>query len=66
MMLYASIVAVVGGMLLYELYTGEALVKGTRSITRLENPFRYWFWIIFHAAILSVLIFAWASGVKFE
>ncbi len=54
---------VVGGLLLYELYTGEAIVRGTRRITRRDNPFRYWFWILFHAAVLAVLIFAWVSGV---
>jgi len=61
MMLYAIIVAVVGGMLLYELYTGEALVKGTRSITRLENSFRYWFWNIFSRG--NIICFDFCLGV---
>jgi len=54
---------VVGGMLLYELFAGKAIVSGTRLITRQANPFRYWFWIVFHAAVVAVLIFAWAIGI---
>jgi hypothetical protein len=60
--LYGSTM-IVGWMLLYELYTGKALVNGTRSLTRSGNPFRYWFWILFHAAIVAVLIFAWVIGI---
>jgi len=59
---YASTL-VVGGMLLYELVTGKAIVRGTRLITRQANPFRYWFWIVFHATVVAVLIFAWAIGI---
>ena len=62
-MLYGSILAV-GGMLVYELVKGQAMVNGTRQITRTGNPFRYWFWIIFHAAILSVLLFALTLDLK--
>jgi hypothetical protein len=61
-MLYLSIV-VVAGMVLYELYSGEAIVRGTRRITRGDNPFRYWFWVVFHTGILAVLIVAWMSGI---
>jgi membrane-anchored protein YejM (alkaline phosphatase superfamily) len=53
-------------MLLYELFTGKAVVRGSRELTRHGNPFRYWFWVLFHAAVLSVLIFAWASGIQME
>jgi hypothetical protein len=60
--LYASTL-IVGGMLLYELYAGIAIVMGTRRITRRDNPFRYWFWILFHAAALAALIFAWVIGI---
>jgi hypothetical protein len=56
---------IVGGMLVYELYTGDA-VAGARSITRVRNPIRYWFWVLFHAAIVAVLVFAWAIGVKID
>ena len=62
LLLYGSTFAV-GGLLLYELYTGKAVVSGTRPITRQGNPFRYWFWMIFHGAIVAVLVFAWISGV---
>ncbi|HKJ37623.1 MAG TPA: hypothetical protein VJ972_02515 [Anaerolineales bacterium] len=61
---YGALLAV-GGMLVYELYTGQAVVRGTASITRTKTPIRYWFWIVFHAAILGVLIFAWVAGVEF-
>jgi CBS domain containing-hemolysin-like protein len=57
---------VVGVMLLYELYGGRAVMAGTRSITRRGNPFRYWFWMLFHAAIVAVLSFAWLSGVEVQ
>ena len=56
---------IVGGMLVYELYTGDA-VAGARSLTRSANPFRYWFWVMFHAAIVAVLVFAWVSGIKID
>ena len=55
---------VVGGMLLYEVLTGRAIVAGTRRITRGGNPFRYWFWILFHGAVVAILVFAWVSGVE--
>jgi CBS domain containing-hemolysin-like protein len=57
---------VVGVMLFYELYSGRAVVAGTRSITRRGNPVRYWFWILFHVAIVAVLVFAWLSGVEVQ
>ena len=63
LMLYGSILAV-GGMLAYELIKGEAVVMGTRRLTRTGNPFRYWFWVIFHAAILAVLLFALTLDLK--
>ena len=62
LILYVS-TFIVGGMLLYELFTGKAVVQGTREITRSGNPFRYWFWVVFHAAVFAVLVFAWVSGV---
>ncbi|HUG34796.1 MAG TPA: hypothetical protein VMJ90_08500 [Anaerolineales bacterium] len=41
---------IVGGMLIYELYTGDA-VAGARSITRSRNPIRYWIFVLIHSAI---------------
>jgi len=63
LLLYGSILAV-GGMLVYELIKGQAVVNGTRRITRTDNPFRYWFWVVFHAAILAVLLFALTLDLK--
>ena len=60
--LYGSTI-IVGWMFLSQLYTGKAMVRGTRIITRRNNPVRYWFWIIFYASILAVLIFAWVIGI---
>ena len=54
---------IVGWMFLSQVYTGKAMVRGTRTITRRDNPVRYWFWIIFYASILAVLIFAWVTGI---
>jgi len=61
-LLYGSTI-IVGWMLLNQLYTGRAIVSGTRVITRIDNPLRYWFWIIFYASVLAVLIFAWVIGI---
>ena len=61
--LYGSII-VVGWMLLYEVIKGQAVVNGTRRITRKDNPFRYWFWVVFHAAVLAVLLFALTLDLK--
>jgi hypothetical protein len=54
---------IVGGMLVYELYTGDA-VAGARSITRGRNPIRYWIFVLIHAAITAVLVFAWTLGIR--
>ena len=56
---------IVGGMLVYELYTGDA-VAGARSITRAKNPIRYWIFVLIHAAITAVLIYAWAIGIRVQ
>jgi len=60
--LYGSTI-IVGWMLLNQLYTGKAIVRGTRTITRRDNPFRYWFWIVFYVATLAALIFAWVISI---
>lgn len=60
--LYGSTI-IVGWMLLNQLYTGKAIVRGTRNITRSDNPVRYWFWIVFYASVLAALIFAWVIGI---
>ena len=61
LILYGS-TFIVGGILLYELFTGKAVSQGI-PVTRGRNPFRYWFWVLFHAAVFSVLVFAWVAGV---
>ena len=54
---------IVGGMLIYELYTGDA-VASAWSITRTRNPIRYWIFVLIHAAITVVLVYAWAIGIR--
>lgn len=56
---------IVGGMLIYELYTGDA-VASARSITRARNPIRYWIFVLIHSAITAVLVYAWVIGVRME
>jgi len=54
---------VMGGLLLYELYAGEVITRSAPRITRRTNPLRYWLWILFHGAVLALLIYFWVSGV---
>lgn len=50
--------------ILYELRSGEITVRWFGSIKRSHRPFFYWLSILFHVAILGIVIYAWADGVR--
>ncbi len=60
------LILLVGWVLLSELYTGKVRARYGRIFTRRDNPFRYWFWILFQAVALAGLILAWWIGFDFK
>jgi len=60
------LIVVVGWVLLSELYTGKVKARYGRTFTRQDNPFRYWFWILFQAIALAGLLWAWMLGFDFS
>ncbi len=60
------LIVIVGWVLVSELISGKVTARYGRIFTRQDNPFRYWFWILFQAAALAGLILAWAIGFDFD
>jgi hypothetical protein len=60
------LIVVVGWVLLSELYTGRVSARYGRTFTRSDNPFRYWFWILFQALALALLMGSWTIGYDFS
>jgi hypothetical protein len=60
------LIVLVGWVLLSELYTGKVTARYGRIFTRNDNPFRYWFWILFQALALALLIWSWTIGYDFN
>lgn len=60
------LIVAVGWVLLSELYTGKIRARYGRTFTRSDNPFRYWFWILFQALALALLIGSWTIGYDFS
>jgi hypothetical protein len=55
---------ILGAFILYELRSGEVPVRWFGSIRRSQRPFFYWLSILFHVAILGIVIYAWADGLR--
>ena len=60
------LIVVVGWVLFSELYSGKVSARYGRTFTRQDNPFRYWFWILFQATALIGLIVGWMIGFDFD
>ena len=58
------IMLIVGGFIAYELYSGEVPVRWLGSIRRDKRPIFYWLSILFHLAIMGVIVYAWMDGLK--
>jgi hypothetical protein len=60
------LILIVGWALISELFSGKVRARYGRIFTRRDNPFRYWFWILFQAIALVGLIAAWWIGFDFD
>jgi hypothetical protein len=54
----------VGGFIVYELRSGEIPLRWLGSIKRSQSPFFFWLFILFHLAVLGIVIYAWVDGVR--
>jgi hypothetical protein len=55
---------ILGGFIFYELRSGEVPMRWFGSLKRARTPIIYWAMILFHVAILGVVIYAWVDGVR--
>lgn len=58
------VMVILGAFIAYEIYSGNAPLKWFGSIRRESNPVFYWLLILFHLAVLGVVIYAWMDGVR--
>lgn len=58
------VMLIFGAFIAYEVYSGEVPLKWFGSIQRDANPVFYWLSILFHLAILAVVVYAWMHGVR--
>jgi len=59
------LILVVAWMIFSDLRSGKIRSRFGRIFTRTDNPFRYWFWILFQAVALAGLLLAWSLGFDF-
>lgn len=53
-----------GAFIAYEVYSGEVPLRWFGAIRRDGNPLFYWLSILFHLAILALIVHAWMNGVR--
>ena len=58
------IIVIFGGFVAWELKSGEIPLRWLRSIRRDTRPFFYWIGILFHVAVLAVVVYAYIDGVR--
>jgi hypothetical protein len=58
------VMAILSTFIAYMLYSGEVPLRWFGSIYRNSRPFFYWLGILFHLAVLGVVIYAWMDGVR--
>lgn len=58
------VILILGGFIAWELKSGEIPLRWFGSIRREIRPFFYWISILFHIAILGVVIYSWVIGVR--
>jgi len=55
---------IVAGFIVYEVYSGEVPMRWFGAIHRDTHPMFYWLSILFHLAILGVIIYAYMDGLR--
>ena len=58
------VIVILGGFVVWELKSGEVPLRWFGSIRRDDRPFFYWIGILFHLAILGVVVYAYVDGVR--
>ena len=58
------IMGIFGAFIVWELKSGEFPLRWFGSIRRDTRPFFYWIGILFHLAILGVVVYAYVDGVR--
>ena len=53
-----------GGFIVWELKSGEVPLRWFGSIRRDGRPFFYWMGILFHTAILGLVLYSWWIGIR--
>lgn len=58
------VILIVGGFVAWELKSGEIPMRWFGSIRRDARPFFYWIGILFHLAILAIVVYSYLDGVR--
>lgn len=58
------VMLILGAFIVYEVYSGEVPVRWFGSIRRDARPFFYWLSILFHVAILAIVVYAYMDGLR--
>lgn len=55
---------ILGWFIVYQVRTGEVPLRFFGSIKRARAPIIYWLFILFYVAVLCIVVYAWADGVR--
>lgn len=55
---------ILGSFIVYQLRSGEIPLRFFGSIKRARTPIIYWLFILFYVAVLGIVVYAWAIGVR--
>ena len=55
---------ILGWFIVYQLRSGEIPLRFVGSLKRARAPIFYWLFILFYLAVLGIVIYAWAIGVR--
>ena len=58
------VILILGGFIVWEIRSGEVPLRWFGSIRRDDRPFFYWIGILFHLAILGVVVYAYIDGLR--
>ena len=58
------VVLILGWFIIYQLRSGEIPLRFLGSIKRARAPIIYWLFILFYLAVLGIVVYAWAIGVR--
>lgn len=58
------LILIFGGFIMWELKSGEFPMRWLGSIHRDHRPFAYWLGMLFHFAVLGVMVYAWSTGLR--